>query len=102
MTPIASAPTPEGTRADPDTAVARIRDTVAMALRSSDGARLGEALAAIPDELAQSGPAQALRAELMRRRGQTADAILLFAEAILRCPELHAAYHCAAVRVSGL
>jgi predicted O-linked N-acetylglucosamine transferase (SPINDLY family) len=38
-----------------------------------------------------------LRAELLRRRGQAADAIPLFAEAVLRCPELHAVYHCAAL-----
>ncbi len=84
-------------RADPDTALPRLRDLAAAALRHSDSARLEQALAAIPDEHAQSGPAQALRAELFRRRGQAALAIPLYADAIARCPELHAAYHGAAL-----
>jgi protein O-GlcNAc transferase len=97
LTPVASAPAPEDLRGGPEAALPRIRDAVAAALHGSDSARLDEALAAIPDELARSGPAQALRAELLRRRGQAADAIPLYADAIARCPELHAAYHCAAL-----
>ncbi len=84
-------------RADSDTTLPRLRDIAAAALRHSDSARLEQALAAIPDEHAQSGPAQALRAELFRRRGQAALAIPLYADAITRCPELHAAYHGAAL-----
>ena len=97
MTPIGTAPTPEDTRADPDDPLLRIRDEAAAALRHADRARLDQALAAIPPEHAQSGPAQALRAEILRRRGQAAAALPLFADAIARCPELHPAYHGAAL-----
>jgi predicted O-linked N-acetylglucosamine transferase (SPINDLY family) len=94
---MARAPAPDDMRGRADNIEVRIRDAVAAALRASDSARLDEALAAIPPEHAQSGPAQALRAEILRRHGKSADAIPLYAEAILRCPELHAAYHCAAL-----
>ena len=96
MTPLAP-PAPEATRADPDAALLQARDAAAAALHDPDTARLAQALAAIDAAYAQSGPAQALRAEQLRRRGQPADAIPLYADAIAQCPELVAAYHGAAL-----
>jgi predicted O-linked N-acetylglucosamine transferase (SPINDLY family) len=93
-----AAPAPGDVRVAPDTdALRAIRDAAAAALRDPDAARLGATLAAIDPAHARSGPAQALRAEQLRRRGQSAAAIPLYADAIALCPELLAAYHGAAL-----
>ena len=96
MTPVAP-PAPDEAPVGIDTAPLQLRDAAAAALRDPDAGRLARTLAAIEPVHAQSGPAQALRAEELRRAGKAAEAIPLYADAIARCPELHAAYHGAAL-----
>lgn len=90
-------PTPGDVLASPDAALLQLRDAAAAALRDPDAARLARTLAAIDAAHPQSGPAQALRAEELRRRGHPGDAIPLYADSIARCPELLPAYHGAAL-----
>ncbi len=90
-------PIPDEARAGADATLLQLRDAAAAALRDPDAGRLARTLAAIDPMHAQSGPAQALRAEGLRRAGKPAEAIPLYADAIARCPELLAAYHGAAL-----
>jgi len=70
---------------------------IARLIRDPSKATLEAASRAIPAELAGSGPALALRGEILRRAGDAAGAIPLLAAAVERSPTLLAAYHALAL-----
>jgi predicted O-linked N-acetylglucosamine transferase (SPINDLY family) len=70
---------------------------VGARLRDPAPAVLERTLSTLPPAAANGAPGQALRGELLRRRGEPARAAALLEAALAALPELHAAYHCAAL-----
>ncbi|MEO5700271.1 MAG: glycosyltransferase [Casimicrobiaceae bacterium] len=76
---------------------ADILDAVNRALRSPEEAALAEARQRLAAAAAPIGALQALDGEILRRRGAIQQAAILLEQAIAALPELHAAYHAAAL-----
>ncbi|MEP7205571.1 MAG: hypothetical protein ABI920_01430 [Casimicrobiaceae bacterium] len=76
---------------------AGILDAVSRALRSPSVAALAQARERFAAAAAPIGALQALDGEILRRRGATREAAILLEQAIAALPDLHAAYHAAAL-----
>ncbi|MBK7332889.1 MAG: tetratricopeptide repeat protein [Betaproteobacteria bacterium] len=81
----------------PADTLAELEHRIARLIGDPATAALDAAARAIPGELAESGPALALRGELLRRGGDAEGAARLLAAAIERAPALLGAYHALAL-----
>lgn len=77
--------------------LAELERRIARVIRDPSTAALEAASRAIPPELEASGPALALRGELLRRGGDAAGAVRVLEGAVERAPALLGAYHALAL-----
>ncbi|MBK6804695.1 MAG: tetratricopeptide repeat protein [Betaproteobacteria bacterium] len=83
--------------APPADTLAELEHRIDRLIRDPATAALDAAARAIPAALAESGPALALRGELLRRGGNAEGAARLLAAAVERAPALLGAYHALAL-----